>query len=182
MSSWSAQLLDTNLPTSIVDAVMAPQDPAQLAQREAQESPLPQILYLATLIASIIVDGQHHRMPELLKAAHRFRALTVDQIDQLVGQMQERVALMANVFAVEVDLQESYRDIMTRAYAQMSQVAEEALPELIGSGQRQVGTDESRELNQAIGDSRAPGPHRCPMAATPPPRPEARGDQPADRA
>lgn len=173
----SAQLLDHwNLPTSIVDAVMAPQDPAQLAQREAQESPLPQILYLATLIASIIVDGQHHRMPELLKAAHRFRALTVDQIDQLVGQMQERVALMANVFAVEVDLQESYRDIMTRAYAQMSQVAEEALPELIGSGQRQVGTDESRELNQAIGRfARGLAPQSVPdrRHATAPP-PEAR--------
>ena len=74
----------------------------QLAQREADESPLPQILHLATLIASIIVDGQHHLMPELLKTADRYRALTVDQIDKLLDQMQERVERMANVFAVRV--------------------------------------------------------------------------------
>lgn len=173
----SGQLLDHwNLPTSIVDAVIAPHDPAQLAQREAQESPLPQILHLATLIASIIVDRQHQRMPELLKAAYRFRALTVDQIDQLVGQMQERVELMANVFAVEVDLQESYREIMARAYAQMSQVAEEALPELIEGGRQQVGEDESRELNQAIGRfarglAPQPVPNRRHATAPPPPPP-----------
>ncbi len=99
----SARLLDHwNLPTQIVDAVAAPRDPEQLAQREADESPLPQILHLATLIASIIVDGQHHRMPELLQTADRYRALTVDQIDKLLDQMQERVELMANVFAVRV--------------------------------------------------------------------------------
>jgi GGDEF domain-containing protein len=139
-----------SLPTQIVDAVTAPRDREQLAQREADESPLPQILHLATLIASIIVDSQHHLMPELLKSADRYRALTVDQIDKLLDQMQERVELMANVFAVGVELQQSYREIMARAHAQMSQIAEEALPDLMGVGDRHAGVAECQELSYAI--------------------------------
>jgi GGDEF domain-containing protein len=89
-------------------------------------------------------------MPELLKAADRYRALTVDQIDKLLDQMQERVELMANVFAVGVELQESYREIMGRAHAQMSQVAEEALPDLLGVSDRHAGVVECQELSHAI--------------------------------
>ena len=64
--------------------------------------------------------------------------------------MQERVELMANVFAVGVELQESYREIMAQAHAQMSQVAEDALPELMGARDRQAGAEECQELSVAV--------------------------------
>jgi len=147
----SARLLDHwNLPTQIVEAVAAPHDREQLAHREADESPLPQILHLATLIASVIVDGQQHRMSDLLKTADRYRALTVDQIDKLLDQMQERVVLMANVFAVRLELQESYREILARAHAQMAQVAVDALPDLVAPHERCAGVAERQALSQAI--------------------------------
>jgi HD-like signal output (HDOD) protein/GGDEF domain-containing protein len=147
----SARLLDHwNLPTQIVDAVAAPPDCEQLAHREADESPLPQILHLATLIASVIVDGQQHLMPELLKTANRYRGLTVEQIDRLLDQMQERVELMANVFAVRLELQASYREILARAHAQMSQVAVDAVPDMVGHGERCAGAAERQALSRAI--------------------------------
>jgi GGDEF domain-containing protein len=147
----SARLLDHwRLPTQIVEAVAAPGDREQLAHRTADESPLPQILHLATLIASVIVDGQHHLLPELLKTADRYRALTVEQIDQLLDQLQERVELMANVFAVRLDLQESYREILARAHAQMSQVAVDALPDMVGRGERHADAVDRQALSHAI--------------------------------
>ncbi len=147
----SVRLLDHwRLPTQIVDAIAAPRDCEQLAHREADESPLPQILHLATLIASVLVDGQHHLLPELLKTADRYRALSVEQIDRLLDQMQERVELMANVFAVRMDMQGSYREILARAHAQMSQVAVDALPDMLGGGRSEVDTVDCRALNLAI--------------------------------
>ena len=110
-TTLSARLLDHwNLPTSIVDAVAAAHDQDELSHPEAGDSPLPQILHLATLIASLIVDGRRELMAELLTTADRYRAITVEQIDQLLDSMQERVALMANLFSVRLE----HQDLVSR--------------------------------------------------------------------
>lgn len=144
----SARLLDHwNLPTAIVEAVAAAQDQDELSHPEADDSPLPQILHLATLIASLIVDGRRELMAELLTTADRYRAITVEQIDQLLDSVQERVALMANLFSVRLEHQVSYRDILAQAHAQMSQVALDALPDMIGRGPSAV---DRQSLHQAV--------------------------------
>ena len=61
--------------------------------------------------------------------------------------MQERVELMANLFSVRLELQESYREILARAHAQMAQVAVDALPDMIGRG---PGAVDRQSLHQAI--------------------------------
>ncbi len=99
-----------------------------------QSAELPQILHLATFLAEIIVNGRQSVMPELLAASARYRGVTVEPIDSLLDKLQEQVSLMANVFSVRVDQQQSFRDIMSRAHAQMSQAALEALPEMVATG------------------------------------------------
>lgn len=149
----SAHLLaQWRLPASLLDAIGADPHLETLAQRTAEDSPLPQILHVATLVAAIIADGRGSCMNDLLVAADRYRALRVEQIDALLDQLQERVQLMAQVFSVSWEQQDSYRAIMQRAYAQLSQAAVEVMPELLtGSGPRGAGrTADATALTHAL--------------------------------
>ncbi len=131
----SARLLDHwNLPTAIVQAVAVPHDVQQIAALAGKDAELPQMLHLATLIASIIVEGRHQLMAELLTAGAQYRGITVQQIEHLLDKLQEQVSLMASMFSVRVDQQQSFRDIMTRAHQQMSQAALDALPDMVSTG------------------------------------------------
>ena len=146
----SARLLDHwKLPTQIVQAVSVPCDGERIAELQGSEAELPQVLHLATLIASIIVNGRHQLMSELLAAGSRYRGITVEQIDKLLDKLQEQVALMAHMCSVRVDQQQSFRDIMTRAHQQMSEAALDALPDLVGVG---CGSSVSRE-QEALHDA-----------------------------
>ncbi len=177
----SAHLLaQWRLPAALVDAIVAEPQLEVLAQRTAEDSPLPQILHLASLVAAIIADGRVSCMGELLVAADRYRALRVEQIDALLDQLQERVQVMAQVFSVSWEQQESYRVIMQRAYVQLSQAAVDVMPELLtGSGPRAAGrTTDTAALTRAL-DRFAqglrptepfPARDRAPQSAASPPR------------
>lgn len=168
--SVSAHLLaHWKLPASLIDAIVADPQLEQLAQLTAEDSPLPQILHLATLVAAIIADGRESCINELLVAADRYRAVRVDQIDALLDQLQERVQLMAQVFSVSWEQQESYRTILQRAHAQLSQAAVEAIPDLLtgGSPPAEAAPLRSTGLTEAL-DRVAQGLH-------PPAPPSARG-------
>ncbi|MHB0957327.1 MAG: sensor domain-containing diguanylate cyclase [Pirellulaceae bacterium] len=147
-TTLSARLLEHwNLPTVIVEAVAAMHDPESVAHPTAGDSPLPQILHLASLIASVIVDRRQELVAELLRAADRYRAITVEQIDKLLDSMQERVALMASLFSLRLEQQVSYRDILAQAHAQMAQVAVDVLPDMLGRGRSLV---ERQSLHLAV--------------------------------
>ncbi len=147
----SARLLDHwRLPAMIVQAVSVPHDSERIAALSGNDAELPQILHLATLIASIIVNGCHQRMSELLAASSRYRGITVEQIDQLLDKLQEQVALMANMFSVRVDQEESFRDIMSRAHQQMSEAALDALPDMVGGGCGSLVRREQEALHNAL--------------------------------
>ncbi len=112
----SARLLDHwSLPASIVDAVAAPHDMEVLASMDGPERVLSQAVHLASLIASIIVGQRSALLPDLLEAAARYRGLQSEQIDAVLDELQDQVQLMSALFAVPLNNQESYRDIMARA-------------------------------------------------------------------
>lgn len=129
----SARLLDRwSLPTSLVEAVGTPAPVGDGVCLPAGDSPLPRILHLATLIASILADDRDDLLPQLLHAADRYRSIRVEQIDALLEAMEQSVGVMAGLFAVRLDAAGSYREILARAHSQMSQVAMESLADMLG--------------------------------------------------
>ena len=164
----SARLLDRwNLPSSLVEAVGTPFPPSDMTCLPVGDSPLPRILHLATLIASILVDDRHDLLPELLHAADRYRSIRVEQIDALLETMEQSVGMMASLFAVRMDSQESYREILARAHGQMSQVAMDSLADILG-GQAARGADVDRQaLRQAMEQYASGQPVREYRMATP---------------
>ncbi len=147
----SARLLDHwSLPEPIVQAVAVSQDKERIDALEQREAELPQILHLATLIASIIIHGRHAPMSELLDAATRYRGIQVEQIENLLDRLQEQVEMMANMFSVRVDQQQSFRDIMSRAHQQMAETAFDALPDMVGTSHASVVSREQEALHNAL--------------------------------
>ncbi len=150
-TALSARLLDQwRLPERIVRAAQHPLDIEHLAALEEDESLLPQVLHLATLIASLLVDQRHEALIELQDAAARYRNAKVEQIDGLLDEIQERVGVMAGVFSVSVNEQESYRDILSRAHLQLSEAAVDALPEMLRPDPGPAVADHQATLNQAL--------------------------------
>lgn len=131
-ATLSARLLDHwSLPRAIVDAVAASQPADGLSQGDDERRRLPRILHLATLMASIIVDDRHELMAELLRKGAEYRQITMPQIDAMLDRMQQRVEMMADVFALRIDQPQSYREILTLAHRRMAEVAEELLPGML---------------------------------------------------
>lgn len=114
-------------------AVAAPLDPACLPSVDPVDVQLVQTLHLATLMASLITLDRQQLMPPLLEAAAQYRGITVQQIAGLMDELQKQVDLMAGLFSVRVSQHDSFREILARAHQQMSAVAVELLPQLLGA-------------------------------------------------
>ncbi len=147
----SARLLDRwSLPASLVDAVGTSAPAGDSPCLPVGDSPLPRILHLATLIASILVDDRDDLLPELLQAADRYRLIRVEEIDALLETMEQSVGVMAGLFAVRLDPAGSYREILARAHVQMSQVAMESLADILGDQTARGAQVDRQSLRQAI--------------------------------
>ena len=161
----STRLLDKwNLPKSIVAAVSQPHDVEHLLQLPADQQALPQILHIATLIASLIVDRRTGAMSDLLAAGDRYRQISIDQLDTELDELQEQVELMAGAFEVPINNPLRYRDILADAQRAIAGIAPGAISELLtGSGagadpahaDRQMLTEAANELSHAAQSSSA---------------------------
>jgi len=159
----STRLLDKwNLPKSIVAAVGQPHDVEHLVQLPADQQTLPQILHIATLIASLIVDRRTDAMSDLLAAGDRYLQITLDQLDAELDELQEQVELMAGAFEVPINNPFRYRDILADAQRAIASITPGAIFELLtGAGadpalaDRQVLTGAANELSHAARSSSA---------------------------
>ena len=162
----SARLLDHwNLPTHLVDAVAAPHDAELLSHWDEDRRRLPRILHLASLMASILVDGRHALMAELMQRGADYREITVERLDALLDQLQRHVEMMADVFALRIDQPQSYREILFAAHRQMANAAVDALPDMLRAHDRM---GPQREALQEALSQFTHGPAVPPAAARPP--------------
>jgi GGDEF domain-containing protein len=75
----------------------------------------------------------------------------VQQITALMDELQKQVDLMAGLFSVRVSQQDSFREILARAHQQMSAVAVELLPQMLGEGGA-ISTACQEGLHDAVDD------------------------------
>jgi HD-like signal output (HDOD) protein/GGDEF domain-containing protein len=146
----SARLLEHwKLPASIVQGVATSHDAKRISQLDDNQKTLPQILHLASLFADILVGGRESLMAELLETATEYRDVDLQQLQDLLDQLQDRVELLADVFSVRMDKQQRYREILEQAHQQMAAAAEDALPEMVATTEDNLVT-ERQQLSQAL--------------------------------
>jgi diguanylate cyclase (GGDEF)-like protein len=123
----SARLLDAwNLPEAIVQAVAS--GPSGAASAEAQR--LVDVLCLAELIAAVLIDERPSALTELLERGAAF-GFSSDELNQLVETLEEKVRQLADVLSLSPPQGVNYRDVLVSAYARLSEVAEDAVPEAV---------------------------------------------------
>ena len=128
-TALSARLLaHWGLPETLLEAVGG-------GRLEVESSPagsraLPQIVYLAELVARLLVDGQSAILAPLLRAGQRFHGMTSSDFEILVGRLEERVVQLAGVLSLELPRGLAYQDILLQSQAQLAEVAADAVGDL----------------------------------------------------
>jgi len=106
--------------------------------RAAFEQALPQILQLSELLARLLADRQGAALGQLLELGRDCAGLTEDQLESLVGNLEEKVRHLADVLSLELPGGLGYNDVLAQAHAQLSDVAAEAAADLLGDAQNAV--------------------------------------------
>lgn len=131
----SAELLSHwNLPESLSNAVRLTSRPDQIAMLERPEILLPAAVYLAGLVADLVVDRRHHCLHELVREpASPSRSTALDELrpshellKELVARVQERVHALAEALSFELPAGTDYRDVLAAAHEKLSQLAGDA--------------------------------------------------------
>jgi HD-like signal output (HDOD) protein len=133
----SARLLDHwGLPPSVCQAVGMQHDVERLTSLDSAQADVPQILHLAELCSALLTQQRPDVLQELLDVGQRYRGLTTDQLEQLVGSLDEKVRQLADVLSLQLPDDLHYADILASAHARASEVAEQWITE--GGGEEQL--------------------------------------------
>jgi len=120
----SAGLLDHwGLPESLVRAVAMPHDPDRLLALSPEEQSVPQILHLADSLAELLTGERADVLPGLLDAGRRYHDLSEEQLQTLVGTIQEKVEQLADVLSLEFPEGTDYLAVLARAHDLLADVA-----------------------------------------------------------
>lgn len=112
------------LPENLVAAVAVPPDEVRIGALCPTARTLPQILHLADLLAQLIEQPYGSALRDLLAAGSRYCGLTYDSLQPIVARVQERVAELAQVLALQLPSETSYVDLLIAA---QQRLADEAL-------------------------------------------------------
>jgi len=125
----SARLLaHWGLPDAIVDAV--DQHSAEHGEH-SPEGALPQIVHLAELVAQLLADHRPEVLSQLLEVGRDYRELSEEQLETLVGNLQEKVVQLADVLSLQLPKGLDYRDVLAQAHTQLAGVANDAAEALL---------------------------------------------------
>lgn len=119
----SARLLRKwGLPETLVEAVGTPFVATNIAVPDANVS-LPEILRLAELLARLFTQHQPYALREVLEMGERCQRLNYDQLQNLVAQLDAKVAELGDAFALYPQGGPTLVDLLAQANAQLSELA-----------------------------------------------------------
>ncbi len=118
------------LPQALVEAVQRA-DPKAPSLSPPSAAPLAHILHLAELVAQLVADGCSEALGELLAIGDESCGLTREQLEQLVGDLEAKVAQLAEVLSLRLPEGRDYRDVLVEAHKQLARVAAETAQDLI---------------------------------------------------
>jgi HD-like signal output (HDOD) protein len=181
----SARLLaHWGLPAPLCAAVAIPPDETRIAELAPAERTLPEILHLAELVAQLVDQPYGPALRDLLEIGGRYRGLTYESLRPIVSAVQQQVAELAAVLALELPAGQSFADLLIAAQARMADETLSAAAQSPADPEGdllQVATRLRSELAAAAGRT-ATAAHPAPprTAAQPAPsRPLGRGERSA---
>ena len=118
------------LPESLIEAVSTPDTFAEVEALPPSAQAMPQILYLAELLAQLLAEEQTDVLPDVLDVGGRFHQLTESQLASLAAGLAETVGQLADVLSLELPGGLVYSEVLARAYQQLSQAAADAAGDL----------------------------------------------------
>jgi len=127
----SRLLAHWGLPEVLVDSVCWKTVHEQIRSLPPSQRALPQILHLAELVARLLADGDSDVLGELLAVGQQYHGVSEQQLDQLVGDMEDKVRGLADVFSLQLPDGLDYPDLLARAHEQLADVAVSAAGDLI---------------------------------------------------
>jgi HD-like signal output (HDOD) protein/GGDEF domain-containing protein len=152
------------LPQVLVEAVRRA-DPEAPSLSPPSAAPLAHILHLAEMVAQLVADGFSDALGELLAVGDESCGLTREQLEQLVGDLEAKVAQLAEVLSLRLPDGRDYRDVLVEAHKQLARVAAETAQDLIrheaGWETLEAGSEalvhEFRALSEALARVSQPG-------------------------
>ncbi len=151
----TARLLEEwTLPPALVEAVCPADGPPSAS------TPLPRTVHLAGLVARLLADGQPGALAELLAVGEKDHGLSREQLEHLVGILEEKVAQLADVLSLHLPDGRDYREVLLQAHRQLAEVAAEAAADLVEKPRGESGSDsggaglldEFEALSQAVAE------------------------------
>ena len=157
-TALSTALLDHwNMPSLLVEAINALEDPQKLLRNKTDSGEIAKILRLAQLTAELVAEHRLGVLPELLEIGEQYCQLDKDQLHQLIAHLQPKVEQLADVLSLEFTCQNEYAAILAAAHEQMAILAETVagplsqLPEYEPASSAEILQD-AAQLQQAVQD------------------------------
>ncbi|MHC4176487.1 MAG: HDOD domain-containing protein [Planctomycetota bacterium] len=149
----SARLLaHWGLPEMLVEAVVWDASHHESDGRRSSPRALPQILHLAELVARLLADERSDVLGELLEVGRHYRDLSEDQLESLVGNLEEKIEQLADVLSLQLPQGLDYRDVLAQAHSQLSEVAGEAAREILRNRQGEALKSEEESILAELKD------------------------------
>jgi HD-like signal output (HDOD) protein/GGDEF domain-containing protein len=127
----SARLLNRwGLAAALCSAVAVPHDQRRIMQLDATQRQLPQILHLADLLARLVEQPFSSALHEILHAGQEYCGLTFEKLKPLATSLQNKVAELADVLALELPAGERYTDLLVTAHSRLAELTASAAAEL----------------------------------------------------
>ncbi len=94
----------------------------------------------------MLTENRADLLPELLDTGSRYHHLTHAQLSALVGSLQEKVELLADVLAVELPEGADYEHVLAEAHSQLAALASDAAGELLRAGRADDSASDSETI------------------------------------
>lgn len=121
----SAQLLEHwKLPPDFVEAVGTPHLPPVLRALDPARRTLPQVLHLADLIATFLIDQRTELLNRVLQVGQQYGGVGLPHLEQLMQVLEFQAPQLAEVLSLELPGGIGYAEILARAYQRLAQVLE----------------------------------------------------------
>ncbi len=116
-------LADWKIPEPLPSVIAAHLVMDRWSRLSAEQTKLAQVLYLADLLAQLIVDQRYDLLPLALSTGREQCQLQRNQLSALVERLDQTVATLAEHLNLKIAGSHDYRDILATAHQQMAEVA-----------------------------------------------------------
>jgi len=129
------------LPDALSAAIGAANFPERMRDLEGSELELAQVIRLANFVAELMADGRQEVLRQLHEYGRAYRGLAPSDFDELLRDLEQRVAQLAEALSLELPKDFRYEQVWKAAHERLATTAVEVVGDIVR--QRAGGADEA---------------------------------------